>query len=210
MQHKQTSILQLKENMLFPAGGGRLLQAHDVESFVTANHTLEESEKYVLNMLQEAEKFYKNRYQEGYQDGREEGEFEHSLKIFGTLFSSIKFVENIEKTLLHVVMEATNKIIGEVTNTTSIEEWIQKDLSKLMVKYKITLYVSIDDEPTLSKVIDTLRLQKPDIIKFVQVIPDQTIKVGRCKLETELGVVEANVKTQIKAIEQSLGTLQQV
>lgn len=204
MQNKQMSILQIKENMLFPASGVRLLQTKEVELFIKAKHELEENKKYLIKMADEAEKLYKSRYQEGYQDGREEGGFEHALKIFGTLFSSIKFVENIEKILLHVTMEAINKIIGEVTNTVSIESWIQKGLSELMVKYKIRLYVSTNDESLLLKFIDTLKVQKPDLIKFIQLITDENIKSGKCKLETELGFVEVNLKTLMKALEQSL------
>lgn len=199
------SILFIKSNMFFPAHGVHLLQEKDVKALSTANDLLEETDKYLKNAAQETEKFYKEQYTLGYNSGKEEGSFEHALKIFGTIFSSIKFVENIETTLVRVVTEAVNKIVGEVDMLDHINDWIQKDLLQLQVKYQLTLYLSHNDEKSVTAYINTLCTNKPQLKNFLHIVLDDSIKPGYCKIESELGNVEASIKTQMKALEQSLG-----
>lgn len=208
MQKRYTdfpSILFIKSNMFFPAHGVHILHEKDVKALLTANDFLEETDKYLKNATQETEKFYKEQYALGYNSGKEEGSFEHALKIFGTIFSSIKFVENIETTLVRVVTEAVNKIVGEVDTLNHINDWIQKDLLQLQRKYQLTLYISHNDEKSVTIYINTLCANKPQLKNFLHIVLDDSIKPGNCRVESELGNVEARIKTQMKALEQSLG-----
>lgn len=198
-------MLYIKSNRFFPAQGAHILQSKDVEALLAANDLLSETDKYLKNAAQETEKFYKEQYQLGYNNGKEEGSFEHALKVFGTIFSSIKFVENIETTLVRVVTEAVNKIVGEVDALDHIDGWIQNELSQLRLKYQITLYVSPNDEQSVTDYINGLSVQQPQLKTFLHIVKDNSINPGYCKIESELGIVEASMKTQMKALEESLG-----
>ncbi len=198
------SYFSIKHNMLFFSGGTNILQPQVVEAFLASNNELSLLDNYIIEMRERGEIFYKERYDVGFQDGKEEGSFEHLLKIFGTIFSSITFIRTIEERLTHVIIQAVKKIVGDVGALEHIHNWVKNSLITIKNIHQIVLRVAPEKEQMFLEVLNKLKEKSSESLSFITVISDSSISFNKCILESKLGVVASNLDIQVKVLEQIL------
>ena len=170
------AVFRLTGNTVMPAPGVRVLRAADYARLVEANDVLAAARERAAVMAAEAEKAYAERKRAGYEDGLMEGRMEQAEKMMETAMQAVEYIEGVEAKLVGVVTSAVRKIIGELD----------------------------DRECTVRVVRNALISSAPNGATFLDVTADPRMKPGDCILECELGVVDASLETQLKAIEHAL------
>ena len=194
------SLFQLTHNSLSVATGQKVIKAKELQKFIEAQNILDEAKQRAALIIENAEKEYQIRKEQGYVDGQNEGKLEHAEKIMETVLSSLAFIEKIESTVVEVVTESIQKVIGELDENERIVRIVRTALQNVRNQQQILIRVSPHDEKIVREALAPM-LQHGQSSHFLDVIADSKLTPDSCILETELGVIDASLSTQLKALE---------
>ena len=194
------TLFRLNSDLIRPSAGTKLVKAADYQQMLEANALLEAAREKAAAMEREALLAYEQKKEEGYQDGLEEGKLEHAEKMMETILSSVEFIEGIEKTLVSVVNQSIRKIIGDLDDKERIVRIVRNSLNVVRGQQKVTVRVSPADEPAVLEALAAMT-SRASGSSFLTVMADARLERNSCILESELGVVDASLQTQLKALE---------
>ena len=194
------SLFRLTGDTVTPSAGTRVLKASEAAVLLEANAVLDAARERVADMERKAGEAYERRREEGYRDGVEEGRLEHAEKVMETVLSSVEYIEGIEATLVNVVAVAVRKVIGEIDEN----ERIVRIVRNALVTVRNQQHVTPADEKAVREGLASMLASVPGGASFLDVVPDARLERGACLLESELGVVDASLETQLKALENAL------
>ena len=195
------SLFRLTGDTVTPSAGTRVLKASEAAVLLEANAVLDAARERVADMERKA---YERRREEGYRDGVEEGRLEHAEKVMETVLSSVEYIEGIEATLVNVVAVAVRKVIGEIDENERIVRIVRNALVTVRNQQHVTIRVAPADEKAVREGLASMLASVPGGASFLDVVPDARLERGACLLESELGVVDASLETQLKALENAL------
>ena len=194
------SLFRLTGDTVTPSAGTRVLKASEAAVLLEANAVLDAARERVADMERKAGEAYERRREEGYRDGVEEGRLEHAEKVMETVLSSVEYIEGIEATLVNVVAVAVRKVIGEIDENERIVRIVRNALVTVRNQQHVTIRVAPADEKAVREGLASML----GGASFLDVVPDARLERGACLLESELGVVDASLETQLKALENAL------
>ena len=195
------SLFRLTGDTVTPSAGTRVLKASEAAVLLEANAVLDAARERVADMERKAGEAYERRREEGYRDGVEEGRLEHAEKVMETVLSSVEYIEGIEATLVNV---AVRKVIGEIDENERIVRIVRNALVTVRNQQHVTIRVAPADEKAVREGLASMLASVPGGASFLDVVPDARLERGACLLESELGVVDASLETQLKALENAL------
>lgn len=198
------SLFRLSADTVLPPVGARIIKAADAARLVEANAILDDARERAAAIVREAERAFAQRKAEGYAQGLEEGRAEHAEKLMETAMASVSFIEGMERTLVDVIGEALRKIVGDMDAEERIVLVVRNALNGLRGHQSITLRVAPDDEPAVRRDLAALLDAGGRDNGFLRLVADPRVLRGGCLLESELGVVDAGVETQLRALENVL------
>ena len=141
--------------------------------------------------------------QEGFRRGQEEGKAAIADQILNTMSQSAAYFSKVEDVMVELVVRAVKHVLGEVNQRDLIERVVHRALESTRNENQVTVRVSPAQADALKERIGSM-LQKFPKIQFLDVQPDTRLPDDGCVLETEIGVVDASLETQLKAIEKAL------
>lgn len=195
------SMLRMTAGTILPPAGQRVLKAADIATLREAQTILDAAREQAAGIIREAESEYQRQRGQGYEDGKAEGKLEHAEKMLETVMTSVEFIENIESTLVNVVSQAVRKIIADFDDNERIVRIVRTALTAVRNQQHVTVRVAPADADAVSKALAGLLHTAPGGKSFLDLIPDARLDRGACLLESELGVVDASLETQLKALE---------
>jgi type III secretion protein L len=194
------TMFRLNDDSIQPAAGTRLIKSAELGQLFEASALLEAAREKAARMEKAALEAYEEKKLEGYRDGLEEGKLEHAEKMMETIISSVEFIEGIESTLVNVVTQSIRKIIGEMGDRERIVAIVRNALNVVRGQQKVTVRVSPADEEAVLQAMAAMTSSASGS-SFLTVIADVRLEKDSCILESELGVVDASLSTQLKALE---------
>ena len=198
------TVFRLTGDGVHPAPGVRILRADEYSRLLEAGALLAAARERAEAIRAEAEHAYEARKRAGYEDGVMEGRMEQAEKMMETAMQAVEYIENIEETLVKVVSSAVRKIIGELDDRERIVRVVRAALVSVRSQRKVLIRVCPADEPAVREALAAMIASAPGGVSFLDVSADPRMKPGDCILESELGVVDAGLETQLRAIENAL------
>lgn len=198
------TMFQMTGGIVAPAPGTRLIRAEEYSRQLEAGELLAAARGRADAIRAEAEEAYETRRREGYEDGVMEGRMEQAEKMMETAMQAVEYIENIEETLVKVVTSAVRKIIGELDERERIVRVVRTALVSVRSQQKVLIRVCPADEPAVREALAAMIASAPGGVSFLDVSADPRMKPGDCILESELGVVDAGLETQLRALENAL------
>jgi type III secretion protein L len=197
---KYFSLLSGEE--VHPAPGHKIIPAKEFSTLQDAAHILEkvklEAEEFKKQTVIEAEDLKTLSFQEGFQDGlvslnQHILQLDHELK---------KIREDVQKRILPLALTAARKIMGEELklHPDRIVEIVMTSLKPVTQHRKITIYVNRAD-------LEHLEAAKSKIKKIFERLENLSIQEradiepGGCIIETEAGIINAQLENQWRALE---------
>ena len=203
------TMFRLNDDSIQPAAETKLIKSADLGQLFEASALLDAAREKAASLEKAALEAYEEKKLEGYRDGLEEGKLEHAEKMMETIISSVEFIEGIESTLVSVVNQAIRKIIGEMDDRERIVAIVRNALNVVRGQQKVTVRVSPADEEAILQALAAMTASSSGS-SFLTVVADVRLEKDSCILESELGVVDASLSTQLKALENAfLSKIQQ-
>ncbi len=169
-----------------------------------ANEIIDKSRELAAQIEQKAKEDYDKRYLEGYEVGKAEGKGEYTQKIMEMVLAQVDSLEGLERQLVDVVINSLTKILGEIDADELIIRVVRKALSAVRGEKRILVRVSLQDEPVVREDLKPFLLSADGRSGYIEVLGDTNLKRGDCILETQMGVVEAGLASQLKILTETL------
>lgn len=197
--HGDRVLIAPKEKII-PAEEISTLQ-HAVE---VLTHIKEDAEKYRLEVAKESEQIKENAFKEGYESGFKQwaehlAQFEKDLE---------KAHKDTEQAIIPIALKAAKKIVGreiELSEET-IVDIVASNLKAVSQHKKITIFVNKKELEVLEKNKQRLRELFENLEGF-SIRPRDDIEPGGCVIETEIGIINAQMEHRWRVLEKAFEAL---
>jgi type III secretion protein L len=181
----------------------RLIKAAEWAEYLTAGEIVAAAERRAANLRREAKKAFAEEKRKGYEEGMLQSRREHSEHMMETVLKSIEYLDGLEKGVAGLVGDALRKILDEIPPEERIVRVARQALNLVRGQKKVTLTVCPEDEAVLRSRLDAIAGSHPSI-DFIEVAADGRLSPGSCLLQSDMGVVDASLETQIQAVVNAL------
>ncbi len=196
-------MLCLKHTAAEILAQGPILKAADFAAVSDAQAIVAHAQEEAARIREDAAAEYEAQKARGYREGLEQGKAEMSERVITTMGQSSLYFSRVEEALIDVVMKAMRRVIGEFDERDRVERIVRKALELLRNQSQVRLKVSPTQGEWLQSRVESLLAAFPRI-QFLEVQTDSRLPADGCILETEFGVIDATVETQLRAIEKAL------
>ena len=186
------------------ASDRRIVKVTEMATVCSAEEIIAAAEADAARIREEAKVAFEEEKKRGYEKGLADGKMEITMQKLDLLDSSVAFMEGVEQKMADVVLKALKSFVVEVGDKEMVVNIVRKTLNAVIrTQRHVTLKVSSD-------VIDFVRSRVSEFcagyttVETFDVVEDSRLKGSACILETEAGVADASVETQLAAIEKSL------
>jgi type III secretion system HrpE/YscL family protein len=116
-----------------------------------------------------------------------------------------EYLNKNESELIRLVVAATRKVIGEEisANPTAIRNTVREVLRSAKHQKRMTIQVNPAQEEIVTAEIANLRTLVGGICELT-VLGNSSIEEGGCVVESDIGTIDAQISTQLTALEQTL------
>ena len=180
--------------------GVKVIKSDDYVQYKTAKDLWHESQKDIEKNKAEAEQLRLNSIESGLIKGAEEAKARMASQMLKSASSLMTQLSDIEKDLTDVVIAAVRKIIADYDNDELVLEAVKKGLLPVYNSNKVAIRVNPQSIPFLSSQIDTLKHE----IEFLEILPDPKLGETDCIIESDIGIVDASIDSQLQAIEKAV------
>ena len=182
----------------------RVVKAADVATVRSAAEIIAAAEADAARIREEAKAAFEAEKRRGYEKGLDDGKMEIAMLKLDQVESSVAFMENVEEKMAEIVMKALKTCVTEIGDREMVVQIVRKTMNAVIRTQKhVTLKVAADMVETVRARVSELTTDFPTVETF-DVVEDPRLKGAACVLETEAGVADASVETQLAAIEKSL------
>ncbi len=171
------------------------------EQLIHANTIISEAHTKASKIEGEAKELYERERVRGYTDGINHGKEEIAEQMLDLMAERITYLEKIESSVVDLVMEALNKVLDEIPPQERVVNTIKRAIVYVRNQHNVTLRVHPDNEIYARQALDSMQITSHSSIK---VYTDKRLQLDSCLLETELGVIDATLSTQLQNIERAL------
>lgn len=196
-------MLYIKEGTFEVAADTKVLKAGDYSAKLTGEEIIKKAEEKAAEIVEEAQKVYESEKVRGYDEGMAEGNEKISELMIDSVARSVQNFEEFENDIVSIVVQALRKVIGEMDKHELISKVVKNAMEQVRNQKKVTIIVNPSEGDLVNKQVDGLLKEFP-LVSFIHVESDARIEVGGCKLETDMGVVDASLATQLESIRRSL------
>lgn len=181
----------------------RVLKKDEYAFLLEAKHLIDAAHHEASLIKQQALAEAESARQEGFAKGQEEGKLLIADQILNTMSQSQAYFAKVEGVMVDLVIRAVRTVIGDLNQRDVAESIVRKALESTRNENHVTVRVSPSHADDLKARIDQIVQSFPKI-QFLEIQPDSRLPEQGCVLETEIGVVDASLETQLKAIEKAL------
>ena len=182
----------------------RLVKASEVATVRTAEEIIAAAESDAARIREEAKIAFEEEKKRGYDKGLQDGKMEIAMQKLDLVDQSVAFMENVEGKMADIVMKALRSCVVEIGDKEMVVNIVRKTMAAVIrTQRHITLKVAPEMVAVVKERIAALRTDYPTI-ETLDVVEDSRLKGPACVLETEAGVADASVETQLAAIRRSL------
>lgn len=198
----------IKENALHVAPKTKILPAEEFSTLLNAAEVLElvqkDAENFKIEEFEEIEKLKLQAQKEGFELG-----FKSWAQAIAALEEEIKIVRaDVGKMIAPVALKAAKKIIGREIELSgdAIVDIVSNSLRSVSQHKKITVYVNKKDLESL----EANRKRLRDIFESLESLSlreRDDIESGGCVIETEGGIINAQLENQWRVLEKAFDVL---
>ena len=182
----------------------RLVKASEVATVQSAAEIVAAAEAEAARIREEAKIAFEEEKKRGFEKGLQDGKLEIAMQKLEQVDQAVAFMESVEGKMADIVMKALKSCVVEIGDREMVVNIVRKTMSAVIrTQRHVTLKVAPEMVSVVKERVSALRLDYPTVETF-DVVEDPRLKGPACILETEAGVADASVETQLAAVERSL------
>lgn len=181
------------------APGCKVVRASELQAFHDANALLDQARQEAERITAQAREAYEAERRRGYADGKEEARLEEAELMIENVTRNVEFFSKVESRMVDLVLQAVQKIIDDFDDRDRVMLTVRNVLSVVRNQKQMTLRLHPAQVEVVKSRINELLAAYPGV-GYLDIMADSRLKPDACILETEIGLVEASLDTQIAAL----------
>lgn len=171
-----------------------------------AREILQKAQNEAEEIIRKAHEAKEREKQDGYQAGYQEGLAQVTELLAKARVEYEQILKNASKDVLNLAFKIAEKIVGKhlEIDKTIIMDIVYQALQTVRQSKQITLRVNPEDAKVLKANKDAF-LEKLGHGREIDVVEDKKVERGGCIIESEIGIVEAQLQTQLERLKKVLG-----
>ncbi|MCH9611116.1 MAG: Yop proteins translocation protein L [Chlamydiales bacterium] len=202
---KFLSLIQKEEVRIAP--DRKTIPASEFSQLLTAKELVEKAQTQAADYRVAVEQECENLKERAKEEGFEEGLFRWNQQLAQLEQEKQNIEDELNKTLVPLALTAVKKIIGKELEQKpeTITDIVKTALKPVSQHRKISIFVNKED-------LDRVETDRNDIKALFEHLETLAIKVrgdvekGGCIIETEAGIINAQLDSQLKALEAAFQT----
>lgn len=197
----------IKNDEVHIAPGKKVIPAKEFDQLIEASELISRAHEEVANFRKEVETECEKLKEEAEKQGFEEGLKKWNEQLAQLEKEKDHIKEEMHKTLVPLALTAVKKIIGQELkiHPDVVTDIVKTALKPVSQHRKITIFVNKED-------LDFLEAERTKIKELFEHLETLSIKVredvarGGCIIETEAGIINAQLDSQLQALEAAFQT----
>ena len=182
---------------------GRILRRKQAVALLAARHVLEEAFALSDKMRAEGKKAYEAERQAGHKKGLDEGLQEAAAEHARVIEATIEHYRMLEEHASQVVVSALSRIVKDMPREEQIYQAVAKAVEEYREDATLALHVNTQDYDAALHAVKRLH-QGLGTDSMIQVRTQSDIAPGRALLQSNLGIVDISLESQISILEKTL------
>jgi type III secretion system HrpE/YscL family protein len=185
--------------------GGRVIPAERVRALSAADDILDEARAEAAKLLGAARLEAEALTEEARREGREAAWSEANALLLAARSERARMLDGMQRDVVRLALDVARKVIGREVESSPqlLLETCSQSLKRLVAARSLVIKVN----PTEVELVQRhLGILSPHLSlgAEVEVEADEAIAIGGCLVESELGLVDTRLETQLAAIERAL------
>ncbi|HGJ5858352.1 MAG TPA: HrpE/YscL family type III secretion apparatus protein [Arsenophonus nasoniae] len=181
----------------------KILKKADYQSYLNGQEFIDIAKQHARKIENDADSIYEVRYTAGWQEGLAQSTQQQAEIIHKTLINCQIFYQQVESQLVNITIEAMRKIITNYEPDALLYKNISQNLALVHQHKKVILRISPKQVNFLQTKLSELHKIQPEI-EYIDIVEDPRLEEKDCILETEVGMLNATIESQLNAIKQAL------
>ena len=178
----------------------RILKAKDYQITLTAERMLEDAKTKADAIIADAHSIYETEKEQGRADGIAEAQSEVAEQMLMLVSRSVDYLASAEADVARVVLVCLRKILGEFPDEDIVIKQARTALQVVRNEPRVTVRVRPELEAQVRGRVGEILCGNGQV-SFLEVVGDEGLDHGGCRLETDAGVVDASIEKQLQALE---------
>ncbi len=197
-------MLLVNENDFKIESASRLVKARDVAAVRSAEEIIAAARAEAARLKSAAQDAFEAERRRGFERGLEEGRAKVVADKLDFAYESAAYMAKVEEKLADVVVKALWKCVSQIGDRNLIVEIIRKLMKAVIHNQRhVILKVAPDMVQDVRARLDEVLADYP-ALEHVDVEEDSRLKGAAAIIETEAGIADASIETQLAAIEGSI------
>ena len=183
--------------------GEKIVSFAEYADFVESQKVLHDARQRAADILKDAQHAYEEEKKRGYQDGIEASKAYQGEKMIDVATATVDYLASIEGKVTDIVLATVRKIIGNLDKTELALGLIRLALGKVSNESKVVLRIPFEQADEINQKLVQLKVEMSDI-GYLEVVTDEQMKIGTCRVETEMGSVDSSIESHMQLLEKTL------
>lgn len=180
----------------------KIIKAEEIWAFQDSKKIISEAERRRLEIIDAAVTAFEIEQRRGYSEGVEKAKLEQAKNMVGVISQTVDYFGAVEAQMANLVLDAIKKIIDEFSEEEKVFNIVKKSLTIAREQRHILIKIHPEIIVGLKPEIENLREKYP-VFESLEIISDSNLAKDSCVIETEIGKIEASVKSQLQALKES-------
>lgn len=181
---------------------GPVLRAGDRQRFNEAVALLEAARNEAASIVAAARQAYEGQRRRGYEDGKAEWEAARAQWLLRQRDETVAYLEAVEGQIVDVVMGSVRRIMASYDDDERALIVVRSALDAVRQQKQVTVRLHPRDAEMVRTRLEALMAGYP-AMDYIDVVDQEDIARGTCRLETEIGTVQTGIDAQIAALRES-------
>ena len=177
-----------------------ILRAKEYCNYVESKRILREAHSHADIISKQSHEKYLEEKERGYDEGVDQSKVDQADHMLRIVENTVDYLASIEKVMAELLVTSVKKIINDFDQEELAIGLVKKALQNVRNEKKVTVRLPTTQYAMVkAKLNDLLGLYKG--IGFIELVADQRLSTGDCILESEIGIIDASVDVQLKALQ---------
>ncbi len=182
--------------------GCKVLRAEEMQVLVDGEAALAAARNQADQILSQAQAAFEAEQRRGFVQGQEEARLEAAEKLIENVARQVDFFARLEGRMVDLVMDAVRTVIHGYDDKERVLITVRNVLAVARSQKQVTVRLAPAAVVGVREQVELLKAEFPGI-EVIEILADTRLEGDACVLETEIGVVEASLETQLTALRQA-------
>jgi len=181
------------------APGCKVVRAEALAPWGEARDVLAAARQEAQRIVDQAQAAYQDECRRGYEEGREQARLEQAAPMIENVSRNVEYFSKVEGRMVDLVMQAVQKIISDFDDRERVLITVRNVLAVVRNQKQMTLRLNPQQVDVVRARLGELLAEYPGV-GYIDVVGDNRLQADACILESEIGLVEASMDSQLAAL----------